>query len=64
MLKTKIMKHQERDKNNLREVQHVMPSADPKSKIMIHKRITKTFVKNTPEQSQEKIKIHQQLPVR
>ena len=50
MLKSKILKHQERD----------MPSlADNRSKIIIHKRITKTFTGNTPEQSCEKIKIKQ-----
>lgn len=40
MLKSKIMKQQERDIPSL---------ADPRSKIIIHKRITKTFVDNTPE---------------
>jgi hypothetical protein len=30
---------------------------DPKGKVIIHKRITKTFLGRTPDQSQEKIKI-------
>ena len=41
----------------LRKHEQEIPSlADVRSKVVIHKRITKTFVDNTPEQSCEKIK--------
>ncbi|CDW85120.1 UNKNOWN [Stylonychia lemnae] len=52
LLKSKMMKHQDVE---------IPQIGDTKGKVIIHKRITKTFLGKTPDQSQEKIKIQQPL---
>lgn len=47
MLKSKALRQKEK------EIPSLM---DAKNKVIIHKRITKTFADNTPEQSCEKVK--------